>query len=108
MNLSELTEMERQVLVALTAQIVLADNEVSAEELVGVLDLGTGLGQSEFYDEVMGAMSMSEADALLMAKSVERPMARDAIRVVIDRLADLDGRADAEARMLKRLDAIWR
>ena len=72
------------------------------------MDLAFDFGHAAFYDEVIAAMSMSPADALLKAKDVVRQEAREGIREVIARLAGIDGLAEAEARLLKSLDVTWR
>ena len=108
MDLLSLDDQERDILAVLAAQLLLADNEVTSEELIGVFQLSESVGQAGFYDAVMGGMSVPAEEALIRAKQVTKPSSRALIRDAIQELAEVDGLAQAEVSLLKRLDATWR
>lgn len=108
MNMSELNDAERSVLIDLLAQLVLVDGDASFEEIKELEEIADELGHDSFDEALSEARGKAREDVLVAAASVERPGARELIKTVLHDLASVDGVADGEAALLEEVAALWR
>lgn len=107
----DLTRDELLVLAATLRVMMMADAEVTSEEVRAVADIGhkLGLGEAEWealWDE--GTRTYPNADAVREgAGRLKRPAAREAVYELLYELADADSIADEEWDLLEWLDETW-
>jgi hypothetical protein len=107
MNMSELYELERAVLIDLASQMVWADGTTSGEELQELLELDEEMGHEDFQDAIEAARGRSREEVLENAAKVIRTDARDLILTVLHDLASADGVVEAEADLIAELKMTW-
>jgi len=107
MNMSDLFELERAVLIDLASQMVWADGTSSVEEIQELLELDDEMGYDAFHEAMDAAYGRSREEVLASAAKVERPEARELILTVLHDIAAVDGIAQTEADLLAELKEIW-
>ncbi len=109
MDLSELNSVEQLVLVGLVKAIVHADQQVSREEGQAIRELARDVGKDAWNQRVEEAREQfNTADDLFnLARTIERPGAREAIHGVLRGLAESDEMIQAEAQILDWIAEVW-
>jgi len=109
MELADLQDHERLVLIGLVKLIVHADAVVSAEEKAVLGKLQTGLGAGVWNAEVRRASTAlpTIADLEAAARQVGRVEAQHLIHDVLQELAGSDELIDAEEHVLRWVDQTW-
>ena len=97
MNVDELSEVEREALVAAVYLLVNADGRIDASERREIDALADELGDPALSDRIRDAGDTVRGldDLTARVRRVERPNAREMIRTVLFDLANADGARDA-------------
>ncbi len=108
MGVSELSESEQVVLLALVGLVARADGTVSESEM-GTLAALRGQIAAERFERVRDAASALDSGSAILkaAASVTRPEARELIFNTLIEMALPDTIPENEADLLKRLAALW-
>jgi glyceraldehyde-3-phosphate dehydrogenase/erythrose-4-phosphate dehydrogenase len=108
-ELSELSDLELQVLVGLVKLVVHADREISAEERQVLATVQEAVGVSRWNQAVRAARDAYELVEQLEidAKALDRVDAQQQIHAVLLRLAGSDEIIDAEAHVLQWVVEEW-
>jgi len=109
MDLHELDDNERLVLIGLVKLIVHADQVVSAEEKAVLARLQQGLGPEVWNAEVRRASQQlpTISDLEQAARAVHRDEAQQLIHATLRELAGSDELIDAEEHVLRWIDQTW-
>ena len=109
MNLADLDQVEQVVLVGLVKAIVHADEQVSHDEGQIIRALANSVGKETWNRRVQEASArFTNADDLFnMARTIERPAARELIHSVLRALAESDEIIAAEVQILDWIAEVW-
>lgn len=109
MEVSDLTQSEKVVLVALARHLVHIDGEVSDSELYDLIRLGVEIGRADFEMALAASEDIhrDRAKTLALARDVDSPVVRARIHKELDRIARGDDMHPTEASFLADLAAGW-
>lgn len=110
MQVQELNDIEREVLLALLAHLAEADARIDPGEVLEIDALAEEMGITNIRERLMRARGATQTrqDLLAALQKVTRPDARDLIRTVLSDLAQSDGeRTPAETELLDAVAGVW-
>lgn len=109
MDLAKLDDAERLALVGLAKLIVRADHTLTEAEALGLDALAEATGPEAFMASLKEAAATlrTRADAMKAAEAVTRAEAQRAIYEALLQLADSDGVAAEERKVLEWLAKAW-
>lgn len=111
MQVQELNDTEREVLLALLAHIAEADERIDPSEVLEIDALAEEMGIADMRERLMRARGATPTrdDLLAAIRKVQRHDARELIRTILFDLAQSDGeRSAAEHEILQALTEVWR
>ncbi|MCB9677589.1 MAG: hypothetical protein H6737_20955 [Alphaproteobacteria bacterium] len=104
----DLTQDEREALVALARHLVMADGQVSRSELFEMLRLEAELGDTwRTAVKATDGTVRDRAAVLALASRVERRGVQQRFLALLERLAEGDGVHQEEVALLAELRSIW-
>ncbi|MEQ1506462.1 MAG: TerB family tellurite resistance protein [Myxococcota bacterium] len=110
MQVHELDDTEREVLLALLAHVAEADDRIDPGEVLEIDAIAEEMGIDNVTERLMRARGATPtwADLTAAIARITRPDARALIRTMLIDLAQSDGeRTDPESRFLELLDRVW-
>lgn len=109
MNVAELNETEKTVLVGMARHLVMLDGHVTDSELYDLIRLGVEIGRPSFEAALEATETIHEDEAATLALSadVTRSSAREKILSELHRIASGDGVHTTEVAFLNALTIRW-
>lgn len=108
MDVSELSESEHTVLLALVGLLARADGRLSQKEMSTLEELRRVIAPERFQRVRDQAAALADDEAILnAARAVTRPQAREAIFGMLYEMAVPDTLDPSEVAILEKISALW-